>query len=74
MHCDTVRRYHLHVVDGVEVFDSLGAVLPSDEAARDRAIELAQNFASPADTATKAIRVTNDEGSILFRVPIRHPT
>ena len=70
-HCGCMRRYHFHVVDGVEVFDSLGAVLPDDEAARGRAIELAKSFARLADTATKAIRVTNDEGAILFRVPIK---
>ena len=38
-------RYHFHIVDGLEVFDSLGAVLADDEAARTRAIELATYIA-----------------------------
>ena len=65
-------RYHFHIVDGVEVFDSLKAVLPDNEAARTRAVELATNLgkAHLADLTIKAIRVTNDEGEVLFRVPI----
>src|SRR5262245_31374855 len=49
---------------GVEVFDSLRQVLPDNEAARTRAVELATNLgkANLADLTTKAIRVTNDEG------------
>jgi hypothetical protein len=68
-----MRRYHFHVVDGHEVFDSLGAMLPDDEAARARAIELATRIGKSrlADGPTKAIRVTNDQGAVLFRVPIR---
>jgi hypothetical protein len=68
-----VPRYHFHVVGGVEVFDSLRQVLPDNEAARTRAVELATNLgkANLADLTTKAIRVTNDEGAVLFRVPIR---
>jgi hypothetical protein len=63
-------RYHFHVVDGVEVFDSLGAVLPNDAAAQRRAVELATDLANKA----KAVRVTNGDGDILFRVPIRRST
>jgi hypothetical protein len=37
-------RYHFHIVDGLEVFDSLGATLPSDEAARFYAEKLAKDF------------------------------
>jgi uncharacterized protein DUF6894 len=70
---DTVHRYHFHIVDGLEVFNSLGAVLADDEAARTRAIELATNIGKNqlADSPIKAIRVTNEQGAILFRVPIR---
>ena len=66
-------RYHFHIVDGVEVFDSLRQVLPDNEAARTRAVELATNLekAKLADLNTKAVRVTDDEGAVLFRVPIR---
>jgi hypothetical protein len=70
-----MRRYQFHIVDGVEVFDSLGATLPDDEAARERAGEIAVSFAKTksVDSPTKAVRVTNDAGAILFRVPIRRP-
>jgi len=64
-------RYHFHVVDGVEVFDSLGAVLPNDAAAQRRAVELATDLAKIASVQVKAVRVTSSEGDILFRVPIR---
>jgi Domain of unknown function (DUF6894) len=37
-------RYHFHIVDGLEVFDSVGATLPNDEAARRHALELATNL------------------------------
>ena len=37
-------RYHFHIVDGLEVFDSIGLMLPNDEAARRRALELATNL------------------------------
>ena len=66
-------RYHFHIVDGVEVFDSVRQVLPDNEAARTRAVELATNLgkAHLVDLTTKAFRVTNDKGAVLFRVPIR---
>lgn len=69
-------RYHFHIVDGVEVFDSLATVLPDNEAARTRALELATNLgkAHLADLTVRVIRVTNDEGAVLFRVPIRRST
>ena len=69
-------RYHFHIVDDVEVFDSLRQLLPDDEAARTRAVELATNLgkANLTDLTTKAIRVTNDQGAVLFRVPIRRST
>jgi Domain of unknown function (DUF6894) len=69
-------RYHFHVADGVEVFDSLKAVLPDNETARTRAIELATNLgkANLADLTIKTIKVTNDDGEVLFRVPIRRST
>jgi hypothetical protein len=69
-----VPRYHFHVVDGVEVFDSLGAALPNDAAAQRRAVELATDLANKANAGTKAVRVTNGDGDILFRVPIRRST
>jgi Domain of unknown function (DUF6894) len=75
-HCITVPRYQFHVVDGVEVFDSLKTVLPDNEAALTRAVELATNLgrANLADLTIKVIQVTNAEGEVLFRVPIRRST
>ena len=64
-------RYHFHVVDGDEVFDSLGAELPDEVAARRRAVELAKTFANTSNMRIKAVRVTNSDGDILFRVPVR---
>ena len=37
-------RYHFHIVDGLEVFDSVGAMISDSEAARRRALELATNL------------------------------
>jgi Domain of unknown function (DUF6894) len=72
-HSKTMPRYHFQVVDGVEVFDSMGLMLPNDEAARRRALEMATNLEKTRfpHAPFKAIRVTNNEGTILFRVPIR---
>jgi hypothetical protein len=47
-------RYHFHVVDGVEVFDSLGAVLPNDAAAQRRAVELAADLAKKRQCASQS--------------------
>jgi Domain of unknown function (DUF6894) len=60
-----MARYHFHIVDGFEVFDSVGATLPSDEAARRRALELATNLEKTKfpHTRPKAVRVTNDQGA-----------
>lgn len=70
-HLITMPRYHFHVA-GLKVFDMLGATLPDTEAARTHAITLATNigrhqFELPAN----AVRVIDEKGSVLFRVPIR---
>lgn len=69
-----MHRYHIQIVDGLEVFDSLGPVLADDEAARTRAIEMATNIGKTqlTDSQIKAIRVTDEQGAVLFRVPVRH--
>lgn len=69
-----MHRYHFHIVNGLEIFDSLGAVLADDEAARTRAVELATNIGKTqlANSPIKSIRVTNELGAVLFRVPVRH--
>ena len=58
-------RYHFHIVDGVEVFDSLGATLPTDEAARVHAEKLANPSVHPQleKLRAKAVRVTSENGS-----------
>jgi hypothetical protein len=65
-------RYQFHIVDGLEVFDSLGATLPSDEAARFYAEKLAKDFTRPEGEKlrAKAVRVTSESGAALFRIPI----
>jgi hypothetical protein len=74
--CDYIRmpRYHFHLVDGVEVFDSLGATFPSDEAARVHAEQMAGRFTRTEvyGLRANAIRVTSEAGAVLFRIPIRH--
>ena len=53
-------------------FASLAAVLPDTEAARTHAIDLATNIAKHTlETPANAVRVIDEEGSVLFRVPIR---
>jgi len=66
-------RYHFHIVDGAQVFESKGLMLRDNEAARRRALELATNLEKSKfpHASFKAIRVTNDAGAILFRVPVR---
>ena len=72
-HYIRMPRYHFHIVDGLEVFDSVGATLPSDEAARVHAVKLARGFSRPQleRLRAKAVRVTSETGAVLFRVPIR---
>ena len=71
-HYIRMPRYHFHIVDGVQVFDSLGATLPTDEAARVHAERLAQrSMQSQFERLhAKAIRVTSETGAVLFRIPI----
>jgi hypothetical protein len=66
-------RYHFHIVDGLEVFDSIGATLPSDEAAHIHAEKVAKGFTRPQleRLRAKAIRVTSETGATLFLVPVR---
>jgi len=53
-------------------FASLAAVLPDTEAARTHAIDLASNIGKHTlETPANAVRVIDEEGSVLFRVPIR---
>jgi hypothetical protein len=66
--CIYMPRYHFHVVDGVEMFDSLGATLEGPEAARRHAQRIAAGF---SNRSAHAIRVTDDTGAVLFRIPIR---
>ena len=64
-------RYHFDIA-GRKVFDSLAAVLPDTEAARTHAIDLATNIGKHTlEIPANAVRVIDEEGSVLFRVPIR---
>jgi hypothetical protein len=64
-------RFHFDVA-GAKVFDSFGAVLSDTEAARTHAIELATNVGKHTlEPQANAVRVIDDKGCVLFRVPIR---
>jgi hypothetical protein len=64
-------RYHFHIVNGHEVFDSQGKPLPNEGAAREYAEMVAKQFAKmPIRTRLHAVRVTNETGDVLFRIPI----
>ena len=67
----SMPRYHFHLVDGTEVFDSRGVLLPNDAAAHAYAESLAAEFAG-SDTMLKirGVRVTNEAGELLFRLPV----
>ena len=63
--------YHFAIA-GRKVIDTLRAVLPDPEAARTHAIDLATNIGKHTlEPPANAVRVIDEEGSILFRVPIR---
>ena len=68
-----MRRYHFHIIDGVKVFDPQGAFLVDDSAARKHAEALARSIQKSelADKPSTVIRVTNEDGEVLFRVPVR---
>ena len=63
--------YHFAIA-GRKVIDTLRAVLPDPEAARTHAFDLANNIAKHTlEPPANAVRVIDEEGSVLFRVPIR---
>lgn len=68
-----MRRFHFHIANGTEVFDSLGALLADDAAALKYAEKLARDLARTklADSPAKHVRVTNEDGDVLFSVPVR---
>jgi len=72
-HYIRMPRYHFHIVDG-GVLDTLGATLPTDEAARVHAEKMAHRFtrAEVGKLRAKAVKVTGETGATLFLVPIRH--
>jgi len=59
-------RYHFHIVDGHQLSDVKGIELPSEEAARQHAQELAESFTRPY----RAVRVVTHDGNELFRVDV----
>ena len=69
-----MRRYHFHICDGIQVFDSLGTALADDGAAHDHAKKVASDLHRTKlfDKAT-AVRVTNDLGDVLFTHSIGRP-
>jgi hypothetical protein len=67
-----MHRYHFHLVDGIEFFDSSGVLLVDDAAARMHAESLATKCAtSKTDSHVTGIRVTTESGGILCRLLVR---
>lgn len=68
-----MRRYHFHIIDDVSVFDSHGTRLPTDRAARAYAEKVAMELSQSNlfNRKATAVRVTNDVGEVLFRVPFK---
>jgi len=66
-----MRRYHFHICDGVQVFDSLGTNLPNDQAACTHAGKVADDLRRSKlfDRAT-TVRVTNDLGKEVLILPL----
>ena len=68
-----MHRYHFHLVNGLESFDSSGVLLVDDAAARIHAENLAAKCASSkTDSHITGIRVTTESGGILCRLPVHH--
>jgi hypothetical protein len=67
-----VPRYHFHVVDGRELFDSQGTVFPDEAAARAHAEDMARFFGrlSRGGDDYHAIKVIDADGTFLFRVDV----
>jgi hypothetical protein len=66
-----MRRYHFHICDGVQIFDSLGTNLLDDQAACAHAKTVADDLTRSKlfDRAT-IVRVTNDLGNVVFKLPL----
>lgn len=65
-------RYHFHLIDGVDIFDSIGSMFANDETARVHAKKLASDYSGSKIMDAKAnISVMNDSGKLLFRIPIQ---
>ena len=59
-------------IAGRKVIDTLRVVLPDPEAARTHAFDLATNIGKHTlETPANAVRVIDEKGFVLFRVPIR---
>ena len=65
-------RYHFHIIDGVNLNDYRGTVLASETQARVHADEMMAYVAKAKriDKHPKFIKVTNEDGAEVFRVPV----
>jgi hypothetical protein len=65
-------RYHFHIIDGVNLHDYHGTVLANETQARVHADEMMAYVAKTKriDKKPKFIKVTNDDGGEVFRVPV----
>ena len=72
IHSGIMRRYHFHITDGVTIFHSLATTLPDDKAARTHAQKVADYFArNKVFHGATAVRVTNDQGQVVLRLPFK---
>ena len=70
-----MRRYHFHIMDGQNFFDSKGVELADDKAARKHAEAMAASLRRVPlmDKQRKIIKITDDSGRAIARLPVNKP-
>jgi hypothetical protein len=65
-------RYHFHIIDGINLSDYRGTVLANETQARVHADEMMAYVAKAKriDKQPKFIKVTDENGGEVFRVPV----
>jgi hypothetical protein len=58
-------RYHFHIIDAVNVFDTKGIALPDERAARLHARVAARNFNRNLKGEKIKVRVTDEKGQTI---------
>ena len=65
-------RFHFHILDGVNLFDSAGLELADEKAALKHAEQIASDLSKSKtmDRDQKVIRITNEDGREISRLPV----